>query len=140
MSAPPPLARIVESALYCDDLARSRRFYVDLLGATVLLDTERLLALAVGGQSVLLLFHRGATHAPLPTPGGTVPPHGAHGPQHVAFAIDAAQLDAWRAHLAACEIASDGEVTWPKGGTSLYVRDPDGHSVEFVTPGLWAIY
>lgn len=26
------------------------------------------------------------------------------------------------------------------GGESVYVRDPDGHSVELVTPGLWAIY
>jgi catechol 2,3-dioxygenase-like lactoylglutathione lyase family enzyme len=28
-------------------------------------------------------------------------------------------------------------VSWRRGGTSLYFRDPDGHSVEVATPGLW---
>ncbi len=26
------------------------------------------------------------------------------------------------------------------GGTSLYFRDPDGHLLELVTPGIWSIY
>lgn len=136
----PPLARVLETALYVDDLARARDFYVGVLGAAVLLDTPRLVALGVAGQSVLLLFRRGATLEPLPTPGGVVPPHGAEGVQHVAFAIAADTLDAWRAHLRASGSGIESEVTWPRGGTSLYLRDPDGHSVELVTPGLWAIY
>lgn len=140
MSTPPPLARILETALYVDDLDRARRFYVDALGAAVLLDTPRLLALDVGGQSVLLLFRRGATTEPLPTPGGVVPPHAGTGIQHMAFAIAADTLDAWREQLRAAGVALESEVTWPRGGTSLYVRDPDGHSIELVTPGLWATY
>jgi catechol 2,3-dioxygenase-like lactoylglutathione lyase family enzyme len=75
----PPLERVLETALYVDDLARARAFYVDLLGCAVLLDTPRLLALSVSGASVLLLFQRGATHAALETPGGTVPGHGRGG-------------------------------------------------------------
>ncbi len=31
------------------------------------------------------------------------------------------------------------EVEWPKGGTSLYFRDPAGSSVELVTRGLWGL-
>jgi catechol 2,3-dioxygenase-like lactoylglutathione lyase family enzyme len=31
-------------------------------------------------------------------------------------------------------------MVWPRGGTSLYFRDPDGHLVELATPGLWSIY
>ena len=139
-SAAPALARVLETALYVDDLARARRFYVDVLGAAVLLDSARLLALAVGGESVLLLFQRGATAEPLPTPGGVVPPHGAGGVQHLAFAVAADALDAWRRHFEAAGVAVESTVAWPRGGTSLYVRDPDGHSVELVTPGLWAIY
>ena len=138
--APPPLARVLESALYVDDMARARRFYVDVIGARVLLDSARLLALDVGGTSVLLLFQRGATGEPLPTPGGIVPPHGGTGIQHLAFAIAASALEAWRAHLVASDIPIESEVHWPRGGTSLYVRDPDGHSIELVTPGLWATY
>lgn len=139
-STMPSIRRVLETALYCDDLARARGFYVDVLGARVLLDTARLVALDVGGASVLLLFQRGATREPLPTPGGVVPPHGASGAQHLAFAIDASELDAWRTRLVASAVPIESEVTWPRGGTSLYVRDPDGHSVELVTPGLWETY
>ena len=137
---PPLLGRVVESALYVEDLARARGFYVDVLGARVLLDTARLLALDVHGESVLLLFHRGATLAPLETPGGTVPPHGADGVQHLAFAISADNVDAWIEHLGASSVTIESRVRWPRGGERLYVRDPDGHSVELITPGLWATY
>ena len=139
-SPAPALSRILESALYVDDLTRAREFYVGALGAAVLLDTPRLLALDVAGTSVLLLFQRGATSEPLPTPGGVVPPHGGTGIQHLAFAITADSLERWRAHLVSTGIAIESEVRWPRGGTSLYLRDPDGHSIELVTPGLWATY
>lgn len=139
-TTPPPLGRIVETALYVTDLARAKQFYVGVLGASVLLDTPRLLAVAVNAQSVLLLFHRGATLAPLETPGGTVPPHGADGVQHLAFAIEPDELGAWERYLESHGIAIESRVHWPRGGVSLYVRDPDGHSVELITPGLWAVY
>lgn len=138
--APSAVSRIVETAVYVSDLARSRAFYCDVLGAEVLLDTPRLLALSIGDESVLLLFQRGATSEPLPTPGGIVPPHGAMGVQHFAFAIDADAVDAWRKHLASSGVPIESEVSWPRGGRSLYLRDPDDHSVELITPGLWAIY
>jgi len=139
-SAPPPVTRVLETALYVDDLAAARGFYVDVVGGTVLLDTQRLLALSINAPSVLLLFQRGATSAPLETAGGVVPPHGATGVQHVAFAIASETLDRWRAHLARCGVEIESEVRWERGGVSLYVRDPDGHSVEFATPGLWKSY
>jgi catechol 2,3-dioxygenase-like lactoylglutathione lyase family enzyme len=137
---PPSASRIVETAVYVEDPDRSRAFYCDVLGASVLLDTPRLLALGVGGESVLLLFRRGATTEPLETPGGVVPPHGASGVQHLAFAIAPESLDAWRRRLERSGVAIESEVRWPRGGMSLYVRDPDNHSVELITPGLWPIY
>ncbi|HVE77229.1 MAG TPA: VOC family protein [Gemmatimonadaceae bacterium] len=136
----PALGRVVETALYVADMARARAFYVDLLGCTPLLDTPRLLALGVAGESVLLLFRRGATLEPLPTPGGVVPPHGAQGVQHLAFAISPDALAGWATRLERAGVAVESRVRWPRGGESLYVRDPDGHSVELITPGLWAIY
>lgn len=138
--APPRVEGLLEHALYVEDLARAREFYVQRLGCAILLDTPRLLALSVAGRQVLLLFRRGATTEPLPTAGGVVPPHGAHGVQHVAFAIPAGSADACAASLEALGIAVESRVRWPRGGESVYVRDPDGHSVEFVTPGLWTIY
>ena len=140
MPGAPPLDRIIETALYVEDLERARDFYVGVMGARVLLDTPRLLALDVAGASVLLLFRRGATLEPLQSPGGVVPPHGGEGVQHLAFAIAAAELERWAAHLGDSGIEIESRVKWPRGGESVYVRDPDGHSVELVTPGLWAIY
>ena len=136
----PRLERVVETALYVDDLATSRRFYVDILGCVPLLDGARLLALSVSDASVLLLFQRGATLAPLPTAGGVVPPHGATGAQHVGFAVGADAVDAWLARLAEHGVAVESRVRWQRGGESIYIRDPDGHSIELITPGLWVIY
>ena len=137
----PRLDRIVETALYCDDLVRSRAFYVDILGCELLLDSARLLALSVAGASVLLLFQRGATLEPLPTPGGVVPAHGGTGVQHIAFAVaDRNQLEVWGVRLEERGVEIESRVRWPRGGESIYIRDPDQHSIELITPGLWAIY
>ena len=138
--AAPALGRVVETALYVDDLDRARSFYVGVLGARVLLDTSRLLALDVHGESVLLLFQRGATLAPLETTGGVVPAHGGEGAQHLAFAITTSELPRWLEYLERAGVAVESRVRWPRGGESVYVRDPDGHSVELITPGLWATY
>lgn len=138
--ARPELGRIVETALYVDDLARNKQFYVDVLGARVLLDSARLVALDVHGESILLLFQRGATLEPFDTPGGMVPPHGARGAQHLAFAIAMDDIETWVDHLASAGVPVESRVHWPRGGESLYLRDPDGHSVELITPGLWATY
>ena len=132
--------RIVETALYVADLERASRFYADVIGCSVLLDTPRLVAMSVAGESVLLLFQRGATADALPTDGGLVPGHGAQGEQHLAFAIARDAVTAWLQRLEESGVAIESRVQWPRGGESLYVRDPDGHSVEMVTPGLWAIY
>lgn len=137
--APPPLDGVLETALYVEDLPRARAFYVSVLGARVLLDTTRLVALGVAERSVLLLFRRGTTGEALLTAGGVVPPHGAQGVQHLAFAVAEDQLARWRAYLEHTGIGIESEVRWPRGGRSVYLRDPDGHSVELATPGLWAI-
>jgi catechol 2,3-dioxygenase-like lactoylglutathione lyase family enzyme len=49
-------------------------------------------------------------------------------------------VEPWRARLEAAGVPIESRVTWPRGGESLYVRDPDGHSVELLTRGLWTIY
>lgn len=136
----PPLRGVLETALYVADLGRARRFYETVLGLSALFADARLAAYDIGGRSVLLLFRRGASADPVQLPGGGIPPHDGSGRLHIAFAIDAAALDAWRSRLGEAEVAIEGEANWPRGGRSLYFRDPDGHLLELVTPGLWAIY
>jgi catechol 2,3-dioxygenase-like lactoylglutathione lyase family enzyme len=135
----PRINRILETAVYCDDLARTAAFYGALLDATPMLSGDRLVALDAGGRTVLLLFQRGNSGA-LQTDGGLVPGHDGSGPVHLAFAIDAADLDAWEQRLHALDIALESRVRWERGGVSLYFRDPDGRSVELATPGIWPTY
>jgi catechol 2,3-dioxygenase-like lactoylglutathione lyase family enzyme len=131
---------VLETALYVDDLERAARFYESVLGLSVLTSDARFQAYDVGGRSVLLLFQRGATLETVRMTGGTIPPHDGHGPLHIAFAIAADELLAWERRLEEAGLPIEGRTTWPRGGHSLYVRDPDGHLLEFATPGLWRIY
>ncbi len=133
------IRRILETALDCNDLRVSAEFYRRLFDAMPMLDSERLVVFDAGEGTLLLLFQRGNAD-PLPTPGGVIPGHDAGGPGHFAFAIDASQLAAWERRLADLEIPIEGRVSWERGGTSLYFRDPDGRSVELATPGLWPTY
>ena len=67
----PRVQRILETALYCADLAQTAAFYQQLLNVTPMLSGERLVALDAGQGTVLLLFQHGNSGA-LETPGGQV--------------------------------------------------------------------
>jgi catechol 2,3-dioxygenase-like lactoylglutathione lyase family enzyme len=136
----PALNSILETALYVDDLDRARAFYESVLGLPLLRADRRMCAFDVGGRSVLLLFLRGASAETMTMPGGTIPPHDGRGPLHMAFAVSAEDLTTWEERLRERGIAVEGRTTWAKGGRSVYFRDPDGHLVEFATPGLWETY
>jgi catechol 2,3-dioxygenase-like lactoylglutathione lyase family enzyme len=131
---------ILETVLYVADLDRAERFYRDVVGLEPLHGDPRMRALDVNGQGVLLLFVHGQTTEPVRTPFGTIPPHDSTGPAHLAFAIDADDVPAWRERLSEHDVEIESEVNWPKGGQSLYFRDPDGHCLELATPGLWPGY
>jgi catechol 2,3-dioxygenase-like lactoylglutathione lyase family enzyme len=134
----PPVTGVLETALYVADVDRSAAFYQRLLGARVLLDEPgRMRALDVAGRQVLLLFLHGASDRQNPVPGGVVPPHDGRGRLHVCFAVPGDALDAWETHLAGLGVDVVSRVHAERGGTSLYLRDPDGHLVELATPGLW---
>ncbi|MBW4024927.1 MAG: glyoxalase [Proteobacteria bacterium] len=133
----PAVNRVLETALYVADLDRSQAFYERVFGFVTMLRDHRMCALAVPGRQALLLFRLGGSVMPSETPVGTIPPHDGHGRQHLCFAIDRGDLDAWQAHLEALGMAIESRLEWPTGGSSLYFRDPDQHSLEVGTPGLW---
>jgi catechol 2,3-dioxygenase-like lactoylglutathione lyase family enzyme len=58
----------------------------------------------------------------------------------MAFSIAASALADWEARLAEAGVAIENRVKWPRGGESIYFRDPDGHVLELATPGLWPGY
>ena len=137
---PSSVTRILETALYADDLPAVVAFYRDLLGLRVIDEGPRLAAMDAGQGTVLLLFRRGATQSGAETPAGWIPPHDGHGPAHVAFAIPADDLMTWEQRLQAHGVVIESRVQWEGGGQSVYFRDPAGHSVELATPGTWAVY
>src|SRR4051812_23828467 len=100
----PPLAGVLETALYVADLDRSAAFYTRLLGAEVLLADRRMRALGVAGRQVLLLFLVGASGRGSAVPGGFIPPHDRRGQLHLAFAIPSDSLGAWEQRLEGLEI------------------------------------
>ena len=136
----PRINGVVETCLYSDDLPRAVRFYQDQLGLQLLESGERLCVFSVADKQVLLLFRSGRTLKPIPTPGGMIPPHDAAGQLHVAFAVSKEDFTAWEKHLIERGIAIESKVSWPRGGLSIYFRDPDNHLVELVTPGIWEVY
>jgi catechol 2,3-dioxygenase-like lactoylglutathione lyase family enzyme len=136
----PRLNRILETALYVADLERASAFYSDVLGLPLIHTDHRMRTFDVGGNGVLLLFAEGGSLQPTETPGGSIPPHDGRGPMHVAFSVAAQELEAWQRHLTEAGIVLEGRTQWPRGGVSVYFRDPDGHLLEIATPGLWRGY
>ena len=136
-SIPPEVNGILESSLYVESVARSVQFYKRVFGFEPIdtdeeeevSDQTRLCALRAGDRSVLLLFKKGATDDT-----------DASGTIHIAFGIARSRLTAWEQWLIHQRIAIEFRKTWKYGGEALYFRDPDGHLLEVVTPGVWSIY
>ncbi len=128
--------RVLETCLYVDDLQAAETFYREVLGLELVARQEGRHLFFRCGDGMLLLFHPEATR----DPEGEVPPHGARGPGHVAFAVSGPEeLEAWRRHLEAHGVAVEQEVIWPGGGRSLYFRDPAGNSLELAEPRIWGL-
>ncbi|WP_176342793.1 VOC family protein [Billgrantia desiderata] len=138
----PKLNGVLETALYVDDMDRARVFFEGVMGLAPFNADHRFTAYDAGAGSVLLLFLQGETlqTVVLPNEMGSIPPHDGRGRVHVAFAIAADELAAWERQLADHGVTIEGRTHWPRGGESLYFRDPDGHLIELATPGVWPNY
>jgi catechol 2,3-dioxygenase-like lactoylglutathione lyase family enzyme len=136
----PKLERILETAIYTAGLERSSHFYEEIMGLKPMFADQRLRAYDAGGGSVLLVFLRGASDEPVVLPQGTIPGHDSQGRLHLAFAIRADELGPWERRLTGHKIGIEARMDWPRGGKSIYFRDPDGHLLELATPGLWPNY
>ena len=127
--------RVLESCLYVDDLEAAVRFYGEALGLEMVSRVEGRHAFFRCGESMVLLFDPARTEVA----DAGVPPHGARGPGHLAFAVAEGDLPRWRDALERSGVAIEAEIEWPRGGRSLYLRDPDGNSVELATASIWGL-
>jgi catechol 2,3-dioxygenase-like lactoylglutathione lyase family enzyme len=126
---------ILETCLYVDDLPAAEQFYAAVLGLAVVDRRAGRHVFFRCGHSMLLIFDPKASSG---SP-ADVPPHGAHGPSHVAFAVSREELSEWKRRLVAHGVDVEQIVDWPNGAQSLYFRDPAGNSLELGTPDMWKL-
>jgi catechol 2,3-dioxygenase-like lactoylglutathione lyase family enzyme len=133
------VAKVLETCLYVDDLARAERFYVDVLGLELVSRQEGRHVFFRCGQAMVLLFNPKASRVENSHDGLQIPTHGAVGPGHVAFRVNEAELPRWQTHLESHGVAIERTMDWPGGGRSLYFRDPAGNSLELAMPQIWGL-
>lgn len=136
----PQVTGVLETCLYAEDLDGAAHFYEELFGWKPMTADARLHAYGVSQGSVLLLFKKGGTREAVVTPGGVIPAHDVVAGGHVAFAIAERDWEPWLHRLEERGVTIERTVRWPRGGQSLYFRDPEGNLVELATPGLWDVY
>ncbi len=119
---------IAEAALYVEDMEQARSFYTRVLGLPVTADFGESCFLQTGPQSSLILFDI----KQLEIRDSPIPDHGTYGEGHVALAIAAEEMDAWRQRLKSHNVVIEHEQTWPQGTHSIYFRDPDDNSIELI--------
>ncbi len=129
-----PIRQILETVLYVDDLDAAEAFYGGVLGLHRVSRRPGLFVFFRVGSQMLLLFRPEGS-----LQNDALPAHGARGPGHLCFAVPAAELDAWRAHLEAHGVVIEHEHFHrsPGSGRALYFRDPAGNSIELAPPEIW---
>ena len=134
------IAGVLETCLYATDLTRAERFYATVIGLEVFAREPDRHVFFRCGNGMFLVFNPVRTREVAGAVNGVpVPSHGTTGAGHVAFRVEDEDFDAWRARLAEAGVAVEAEIVWPRGGRSLYVRDPAGNSVELATPSVWGL-
>lgn len=131
---------ILETAIYARDLDAAEQFYGGVLALEKIARVKNRHVFYKCGNSVLLVFNPDETVTPPPTDSKLpVPPHGATGEGHVCFRASEEEIDRWKAHFEKAGIAIEAEFEWPRGGRSIYLRDPAGNSIEFANPSIWGL-
>lgn len=128
---------LAEAALYVEDLAKSTAFYRDVLGLPASAVFDDAIFFQTGPHATLILFDINKLEKRI----SVIPGHGARGQGHIALAIPAQDMDAWRKRLQAHNVPIEHEQTWPLGTHSIYFRDPDNNSLELIEdahyPMIW---
>lgn len=129
------IARVLETCLYVDDVEDAADWYETRLGLDRYADALPRHAFFALEDQMLLLFDPEETQEA--APGDKAPPHGATGPQHVAFGVE--DLDDWRSRLEEAGVEILATRNWG-GGESFYFEDPAGNILELVEKGVWPVW
>lgn len=126
---------IIETCLYAADLDSARDFYTRILGLELFQEESGRHLFFRCGARMLLIFNPERTN----DPSGDLPPHGVAGAAHVAFGVPASEWGLWTGRIREAGISIERQIEWPRGGSSIYFRDPAGNSVELTTAATWQI-
>ncbi len=106
---------VLETSLYVCDLKQSIDFYQQMFGFKDLGSGERLAALRICENQVLLLFKRGGSVEPSKTSYGIIPPTDGEGNLHLTFAVYKSELVEWEKLLLRMNISIESSLKWPEG-------------------------
>lgn len=140
MTSPVFPTRVLETVLYARDLGAIEEFYHRVLGLDPFVKADDRQIFYRLGDQMLLFFNPVVTSRTLPEDAALpVPPHGADGDGHICFAASGEEIDAWKGRLEKEGIPIEAEFEWPKGGRSIFFRDPAGNCLEFAEPRIWGL-
>jgi catechol 2,3-dioxygenase-like lactoylglutathione lyase family enzyme len=131
--------KIVETCIYSSDLEVMKDFYVNNLGLDLVSEGEGRYVFLKAGKSMLLVFNAENTRL---SDTGIFPVHGAITPPssiHFALEIEEIEYETTRNILLQNGVSIKKEISWDKGGKSIYFRDPVGNLVEIITKGQWPV-
>ena len=139
LNEPPKPHGILETVLYAHDLGAAEDFYRRVLGLKPFATAPGRHIFYRYGPQMLLIFNPEATRIPPSKDALPVPPHGAEGEGYVCFRATAEEIAAWRIRLQSLGVPIEAEVEWPRGGRSIYFRDPAGNCLEFAEARIWGL-
>ncbi|AQZ53233.1 VOC family protein [Martelella mediterranea] len=134
-----PIAAILETALYVDDLDAAEAFYGGVLGLEQISRAGNRHIFFRCGPGVLLIFNPDETVIPAPPDALPVPAHGARGQGHICFRLAGDDFASMLDRLKENGIAIESDFLWPNGARSIYFRDPAGNSLECAEGKLWGL-
>jgi len=126
------ISRIKETCIYISDIEKTKQFYHNKLGLSVISVVPGRHIFFRAGESVLLCFIAEQTEKEK-----VLPPHGAFGRIHFAFEVPGSEYENALQKMQEQSIQVIHQHTWPNGIRSFYFSDPDGNLVEFIEEGLW---
>ena len=127
--------KIYETVLYAHYLEAAAQFYVEGLGLPLLSKNDLMVVLGIGTEST-------CSNQPVQECGfwvALVPSHGGNRSGHVAFAVEAWQLPAFRERLTA-RVEIEAEVSWTgePAAVPFTFGIRAGNSVELAPSHLWS--
>ncbi|MFC4871874.1 VOC family protein [Negadavirga shengliensis] len=127
-----PYTQIKETCLYIHDLDLAADFYHGKLEMPIISKAKDRHIFFRCGTSVLLCFIPEATQKEK-----ILPPHYAHGKQHIAFEVEKNRYEKVKENLIKKGITITHNQSWKQGLESFYFEDPFGHVLEIVPKGIW---